>query len=31
MPLGHFAEWMSYQKGQAAKAEALERQVAGSA
>lgn len=24
---GHYAEWMPYQKGQAAKTEALERQV----
>jgi hypothetical protein len=28
-PVGHYAEWMPYQKGQAAKTEALEKQVAG--
>ena len=29
-PLGPYAEWMPYQKGQAAKTEALEAQVTGS-
>lgn len=28
-PAGHRCEWMPYQKGQAAKTEALEKQVAG--
>lgn len=28
-PTDRFAEWMPYQKGQAAKTEALEKQVAG--
>jgi hypothetical protein len=28
-PSGFYAEWMPYQKGQAAKTEALEKQVAG--
>lgn len=28
-PDGYFAEWMEYQKGQAQKAEQLERQLAG--
>ena len=28
-PQGHFAEWMPYQKGQAAKTEQLENQLSG--
>lgn len=28
-PSGHYCEWMPYQKGQAAKTVALEKQVAG--
>ena len=28
-PQGHFAEWMPYQKGQAAKTEELEKQLSG--
>lgn len=28
-PIGNFAEWMPYQKGQAAKTEELEKQIKG--